>query len=315
MSMGLYISVGISTDESYATIRRATWIGLFATLASLFLSFVLAWLTSSELIRRPVGKLIATISDWRAGNEMSRTGMSERGGEFGVVGKAIDEFLVELVVARKNAATAEEQRELLVGELDHRVKNLLATVQSVARQTFREKAGAEDAVDVFTQRLAAMSEAHSLLMKDSWQSAGMLSVVAAATRPFDNQDNRHFEIVGPDFPVKAKAVLSLSMALHEMCTNAVKYGALKSNGGMIGIHWEIEKDKLPDGGILRLTWTERGGPVVVAPEKFGFGLKMIERVLGYELDADVQAAYPASGIIFTLIVPLGRIRSSREDQT
>ncbi|MDB5523447.1 MAG: hypothetical protein JWM58_1210 [Rhizobium sp.] len=315
MSMGLFVSVGISTDEAYASIRRATWIGLLVTLASLFLSFVLAWLTTRELIRKPVGRLIATISDWRAGNEMSRTGMNERGSEFGVVGKAIDDFLAELLVARKTAAAAEQQRELLVGELDHRVKNLLATVQSVARQTFRDKAGAQDAVEIFTQRLAAMSEAHGLLMKDSWQSAGMGGVVATATRPFDNQEDAQFEIAGPDFPIKAKAVLSLSMALHEMCTNAVKYGALKSGEGRIRIDWNIENDESPDDGILRMTWTERCGPVVVEPDKSGFGLKMIERVLGYELEAEVHAAYPSSGATFTLVVPLRRIRSSTKDQS
>jgi two-component sensor histidine kinase len=307
---GLFVTAGISTDEAYGTIRRASWISLVVTLASLFLSFLLAWLTSAELIRRPVGKLIATIENWRSGDDAARTGMSERGGEFGVVGKAIDDFLGELVAARQNTVKAEAQRELLVHELDHRIKNLLATVQSLARQTFKDSARFEDAIPGFTRRLAAMSEAHGLLMKDNWRSAGMRALVAAATSPFTSEAAPQFVVTGPDFQVKAKAVLSLSMALHELCTNAVKYGALKNSEGRVHIDWAIgSNDERPDGDIFRLTWTEKGGPVVHMPEKFGFGSRMIERVLGYDLEAAVETKYLETGVTCTLVAPLKRIRA------
>jgi two-component sensor histidine kinase len=307
---GLFISAGISVDDAYGPIRRITWISAVAAFFSLFLSFLLAWLTSTELIRRPVGKLIAAIESWRSGDEASRTGMSERGGEFGIVGKAIDDFLGELVATRQTAAKAEAQRELLVHELDHRIKNLLATVQSLARQTFKDTARLEDAVPGFTRRLAAMSEAHGLLMKDNWQSAGMRDLVAAATSPFTNEAAPQFAVSGLDFQVKAKAVLSLSMALHELCTNAVKYGALKQSEGRVAIDWAIGRDEhRPDSDIFRFTWTEEGGPTVAAPEKFGFGSKMIERVLGYELEATVETKYLETGVTCTLIAPLDRIRA------
>lgn len=308
MTAGLFVSAGISTDEAYGAIRQATWIGLVATLASLFLSFVLAWLTSTELIRRPVGKLIATIEAWRGGDEAVRTGMSERSGEFGIVGKAIDDFLCELVAARQVAARAEEQRELVLRELDHRIKNLLATVQSMARQTFRETVQVEDAVAGFNRRLAALSEAHGLLMKDNWQSAGLRDVVIAATRPFNREQMTQFEITGPNIPVKAKAVLSLSMALHELCTNAVKYGALKAGEGRIGIDWTITEGTLPKDRLFRFVWTEYGGPPVIKPDRFGFGSKMIERVLSYELEGTVDTRYAEAGVVFTLVAPLQRIR-------
>jgi two-component sensor histidine kinase len=309
---GLFVTAGISTDEAYGTVRRASWIGLVVTLASLLLSFLLAWLTSTELVRRPVGKLIATIESWRSGDEAARTGMSERTGEFGVVGKAIDDFLGELVAARQGAAKAEAQRELLVRELDHRIKNLLATVQSLARQTFKDAARLDDVLPGFTRRLAAMSEAHGLLMKDNWQSAGMRDLVAAATSPFTNEAAPQFVVSGLDFQVKAKAVLSLSMALHELCTNAIKYGALKSSEGRVQIDWVIGRDDArPAGDIFRLTWTEKGGPSVGAPEKFGFGSRMIERVLGYELEATVETRYLETGVTCVIVAPLERIRAER----
>lgn len=308
---GLFISAGISVDDAYGPIRRITLISALAALFSLLLSFLLAWLTSIELIRRPVGRLIATIKNWRGGDEAARTGMSESSGEFGVVGKAIDDFLCELVAARQAAAQSETQRELLVHELDHRIKNLLATVQSVARQTFKDAARPEDAVAGFVRRLAAMSEAHGLLMKDNWQSAGMRDIVAAATLPFANEVTPQFAITGPDFQVKAKAVLSLSMALHELCTNAVKYGALKSGDGRVDIDWTVDHGDKPENSVFRLNWAEKGGPPVVAPQKFGFGSKMIERVLGYELEAKVETKYAETGVICTLVAPLDRIRASQ----
>lgn len=309
IATGMFISAGISVDDAYGPIRRVSWISLLATLVSLLLSFVLAWLTSRELIRRPVGRLIATIRNWRGGDEAARTGMSESSGEFGVVGKAIDDFLCELVAARQAAMQAQAQRELLVHELDHRIKNLLATVQSLARQTFKDTARPEEAVAGFTRRLAAMSEAHGLLMKDNWQSAGMRDVVLAATLPFTNEAKPQFAIAGPDLELKAKAVLSLSMALHELCTNAVKYGALKGSDGRVEIDWAVDRGDRPEDGVLRFNWVEKGGPAVVAPQKFGFGSKMIERVLGYELEATVETRYAETGVICTLVAPLDRIRA------
>jgi two-component sensor histidine kinase len=307
---GLHISASISTEEAYASILSATWVGLIVTILSLSLSFVLAWLTSRELIQRPVEKLVRTISAWRSDDESARTGMSESSGEIGIVGRAIDDLLAELVFSRQVTALAEQQRELLTNELDHRVKNLLATVQSVARQTFKDNTNPDEAVNVFNQRLAAVSDAHALLMKENWQSAGMLDVVAGAAKPFDNHEHPQFEITGPDFLVKAKAVLSLSMALHEMCTNAVKYGALKTGEGRVSIRWDIESK---DGErILHLVWTERDGPPIVPPARFGFGSKMIERVLAYELEAEVETRYPSTGMILTIRAPLSRIRAEQE---
>jgi two-component sensor histidine kinase len=308
---GLFISAGISVDDAYGPIRRVSWISAVAALLSLLLSFILAWLTSKELIRRPVERLIATIKNWRGGDESAHTGMSESSGEFGVVGKAIDDFLCELVAARQAAAQAQAQRELLVHELDHRIKNLLATVQSVARQTFKDPARADDAVAGFVRRLAAMSEAHGLLMRDNWQSAGITDVVTAATLPFTNEIAPQFSLAGPDFQIRAKAVLSLSMALHELCTNAVKYGALKSGAGRVEITWSIDHGGRPEDSVFRMRWVEEGGPPVVAPQKFGFGSKMIERVLGYELEAIVETKYAETGVTCTLVVPLDRIRAAQ----
>jgi two-component sensor histidine kinase len=142
-------------------------------------------------------------------------------------------------------------------------------------------------------------------MKDDVQSAGMRDMVESAIRPFVG-DREQFAVRGPNFPVKAKAVLSLSMALHELCTNAVKYGALGLPAGRISIEWSIHNEG--EAKLLRLVWAESDGPRVDAPTRLGFGSKMIERVLGYELEADVETTYAEAGLVFTLTAPLGRIR-------
>jgi two-component sensor histidine kinase len=308
LAPGLFVTAGISTEEAYAAIHEAGSIGLVIIIASLLLSFVLAWITSAELIRRPVRTLTSTIAAWRAGNEAARTGMSETSGELGIVGKAIDGFLSELVAARRAAAGAEERRELLVHELDHRIKNLLATVQSVARQTLKSDGTGDETVKVFTRRLNALSEAHGLLMRDNGQSAGMRDMVESAIRPFAGDKAMQFTVRGPNFQVKAKGVLSISMALHELCTNAVKYGALGTSAGKITIEWSIDCEGEAEKEALRLVWTESDGPPVTAPDKLGFGSKMIERVLGYELEADVETSYAEGGLVFTLTTSMSRVR-------
>jgi len=310
-NLGLYTGAGLSTDEAYGPIRREFSISLVVTVASILLSILLAWLTSTRLIRRPVGVLVDTIGAWRGGDEAARTGMSERTGELGLVGKAIDDFLQELVSARRATADAEARRELLVHELDHRIKNLLATVQSVAQQTFKETSRPQDAVRIFSRRLNALSEAHALLMRTDGQSANLCDVVAAAVRPFANEEAPQFDISGPSFPLKVKAVLSLSMALHELCTNAVKYGALSVPSGRVTIAWSMEEAADPEQSRFHLAWTEQGGPAVVPPQTFGFGSKMIERVLGYELEAVVETRYTEAGLEFHLTAPLARFRLNR----
>jgi two-component sensor histidine kinase len=300
---GLYISAGISTASAYAAVRNALWVGLAGTLISLVLSFFLAWMTSRRLIQRPVSRLVETIRAWRAGDVSARTGMGEAGGEFGIVGQAIDGFLDELAEARQSRVLAEQQRQLLMGELDHRVRNLLATVQSVARQTFRDHVDPETAAETFSRRLAAMGDAHTLLRREDWQAAGMRSIVEVATQPFSDEDRTQISIDGPDIPVWSKAVLSLSMALHELATNASKYGALSRSEGRVSIRWAVEGDRVV------MVWRETGGPEVKAqPSRQGFGSRMIERVLAYQLAATVAMDFAPSGLVCTVSIPIDQLR-------
>ena len=301
---GLYTSAGISTAAEYAALTRAMYYGAAGAIAAAALALTLASVTGRISIRRPVKHLLRTVEAWRADDEAVRTGMSAANGEFGQLGAAIDAYMDELVSARQRSRKEEEQRNVLMGELDHRVKNLLATVQAVARASFKTSVLDPSTLETFNHRLAAMGEAHALLMKDAWQSALLGDVVATAVRPFDNAGPSQFALSGPDLALNSKAALALGMALHELCTNAVKYGALRSDDGTVRIDWRIDDGQ---DRVLHFEWNELDGPPVIPPTNSGFGSTMIERMLGSQIEGMVEVRYEHAGLKFHLTVPVANV--------
>ena len=171
---------------------------------------------------------------------------------------------------------AEDAKELLLHEIKHRVKNTLATVQAIASQTFRGAPPEE--TDAFVARLHALSGAHDLLTQQSWELVDAGQVVRRALLPFSEHDHHRFRITGQDVPLDAGKALLLAMALHELGTNAVKYGALSRAGGRIDVCWELV-EAAEACSKLRFRWQETGGPPVRPPARKGFGSRMIERAL------------------------------------
>ena len=302
---GLYVSAGISTATEYAAVTRAMYYGAAGAVGAAALALVLASITGRLSIRRPVAHLLRTVEAWRGQDERARTGMSSEGGEFGQLGAAIDAYMDELVTARQSRLKDEERRNVLMRELDHRVKNLLSTVQAVARQSFKATGLDPIALEAFNQRLVAMGEAHALLMNDDWQSASLRAIVRTAIRPFDTAQPSRFTISGPELVMNSKAALALGMALHELCTNAVKYGALRLDDGIIRVLWNVDEGITRD---LVLEWAELDGPPVVPPAKSGFGTTMIERMLGSQIDGSVEVRYEQDGLKFRLRVAVANVQ-------
>ena len=212
-------------------------------------------------------------------------------------------FAVERHRSAAAQQQAEEQRTLLINELNHRVKNTLATVQSLAMQTLRNTERSEDARPLFDARLTALARAHDLLTAQNWDGAGLREVLARALSPF-RTDERRIVMLGPEVRISPKQALAFSIALHELATNAAKYGALSTQRGSVELIWSVSDGK--DGQVLHVIWTEKNGPPVGAPTRAGFGTRLIERGLAHELGGTTHIDYRADGVVATISSPLRR---------
>ncbi|MBC8130068.1 MAG: PAS domain S-box protein [Rhizobiaceae bacterium] len=202
---------------------------------------------------------------------------------------------------------AEEHRRLLTRELTHRVKNTMATVQAIVGQTLRSTKSVENATRFINARIQALSDAHNVLTRENWAGASLAEVVDQALSPFQANGGGRLHTKGPPVRLRPRVALAISMALHELATNAVKYGALSNDDGIVRLSWDIEDDDPSADGHLWLSWEELGGPPVAEPTRRGFGSRMIERALSAELGGVAAIEYRPSGIVFKATAPLSRI--------
>lgn len=196
--------------------------------------------------------------------------------------------------------TVEKHQNFLLHELNHRVKNTLATVQSLAVCSFRDADGASR--NLFTARLMALSNAYDLLSQTSWQSAALHGIIRSMLAPHGAADpHGPFRIEGPEVRLPPKMALAFGMVLHELATNSIKYGALSHSSGSVRVTWHTSGR--PPNRWLRLRWMERGGPTVEPPQARGFGSRIIEDGLSRELGGEVTLAFEPGGVICNIRAP------------
>ena len=211
---------------------------------------------------------------------------------------SISGMIIDLTDNKRN----EEQRLILTAELKHRVKNSMATVQAIVTQSLRNAASVAEAQRVVTARLQSLASAHDLLTRENWNSATLPEIVAAATGAFENPQHPRFQIHGPDLKMPPRVTMALMLALHELSTNAVKYGALSGPSGHVVIDWHVFKHASDE--MIELRWHEFGGPPVSEPSRRGFGSRLIETVLAAELGGQASLDYRASGLVFKVVAPV-----------
>jgi two-component sensor histidine kinase len=207
-----------------------------------------------------------------------------------------------LAAALHKERQATEHQKLLIDELNHRVKNTLTTVQSVVTQTLRTAGTPEEAKEAVELRLLALSRAHDVLTRESWDGADLIEVVERALGPYQIGNENRLHVTGPHVRLTPRMALALSMALHELATNAVKYGALSNRTGTIAVSWTVQNGAAPPR--LTLRWMETGGPPVAPPRRRGFGSRLIERSLAQDLDGQVNIAFARTGVICTVDAPM-----------
>jgi PAS domain S-box-containing protein len=198
---------------------------------------------------------------------------------------------------------AEEHQRLLVNELNHRVKNTLATVQSIVSQTLRTSEAPRETREAMESRLFALSRAHNVLTRENWEGALLEDIVADVLEPYHGSDRRsRIHCRGSKVHLVPRMALALSMAVHELATNAAKYGALSNATGEVHLSWMVDHTSTP--ALLLLRWREKGGPAVAPPSRKGFGSRLIERSLAHDLAAEVRIEYAPTGLVCSVEAPL-----------
>ena len=196
----------------------------------------------------------------------------------------------------------EQHLQLLINELNHRVKNSLVMVLSLTRQTFSNAVDLEDAHEKIQARLLALSSAHNVLTRENWHSADLLELARGAAAAHGSGQASRFDVQGVSCRLDPRRALALAMALHELCANAVKYGALSVPEGSVRVSWERRRIEQEDW--IELFWQESGGPAVRPPIRRGFGSRLLERGLRHDLGGDVSLVFDPDGVAFRASMPL-----------
>jgi two-component sensor histidine kinase len=195
-----------------------------------------------------------------------------------------------------------ERQALLIRELHHRVKNTLSTVQGLLGGTRRSSHSMDEFYHSFSDRIVALAKTHTLLTEDYWQMGLLHDLLHAELSPYNNHATRRIVLEGPRVELSADLAVPTGMAIHELTTNAAKYGALSVPDGRVQVVWD-----LTNGGgtqMLHLEWTERGGPPVAEPQRKGFGSTLLQRVLTTQCNAEVQFDFEREGLRFRMEAPL-----------
>ncbi|PTM86329.1 HWE histidine kinase domain-containing protein [Mycoplana dimorpha] len=197
----------------------------------------------------------------------------------------------------------EAEKDVLLGELRHRMKNMLALVQALARQTTAAGRSGEEYRDAFLGRFNALMEGHDAAYTQEGK-ADLQQVLARTLEPYsEGQAGVHIDL-GPPIPLGPKPIMSLSLILHELATNALKYGALSVPSGQVRVHWHVDEASPPS---LRLVWQESGGPRVAPPATSGFGTQLIEFAVASELGGRVEQNYASTGLVVEIVLPLASV--------
>ncbi len=200
---------------------------------------------------------------------------------------------------------SERMRDVISQEYDHRVRNILAKVSAIAHRTAREAQSMQQFIADFDPRIQAMARAHQLLVKGGWENMGLRALVESELKPYAAKSSQQISITGDNLALGSRAAQALGMALHELTTNAVKYGALKMPSGRLDVRWTSNRE------LLHIDWIETGLTNAAASEGAGFGSTIIDRILPAETGGTVTRVIALTGLVCTIDIPLPQVRVKR----
>jgi two-component sensor histidine kinase len=207
--------------------------------------------------------------------------------------------LISIVADVTERKAAEDHAQFLMHELSHRSKNLLTVIQSISRRTARTTATMEEFENRFGRRLQGLAASHDVLVRNSWQGAPLASLMRQQLLPFVDIQSSRIELIGPNIVITPEATQAIGLAIHELATNAIKYGALSVPEGKIVISWKFDRESHK----LFLKWVEHGGPKVIPPSRRGFGYLVIQEMIERSLNATVALEFAAQGLEWSVSIP------------
>ena len=219
--------------------------------------------------------------------------------------------LVSIVTDVTERKAAEDHIQFLMHEISHRSKNLLMVIQSIARRTVRTAGSMEEFERRFERRLQGLAASHDVLVRENWQGAPLADLVRQQMLPFAGIQSSRLELAGPDVVLTAEAAQALGLALHELATNAIKYGALSAPAGKISVSWTFDGDTGAARALL-LNWVEQGGPQVTPPQRKGFGHVVIGEMVERSLGAKVAMEFAAQGLNWSVSIPATNLVSEAQ---
>jgi two-component sensor histidine kinase len=223
---GLYVSAGLSTEASYEAVNMAARMGAILAMSGALATLLATWVIGNRMFVRPIQEVTRVLRAWRAGDGGVRTRYDADSGELGELGAELDKLMDEIV-------RSQEQRALLAGELEHRVKNTLATVQALALSTMNRQAPGKDVLPDFLARIAALARTHDVLTRERWDHADLRDLLVGVLAPLVGDVEGRVRLHGPRVQLSPHEALGMTMVVHELGTNALKYGSLGSPGGRV----------------------------------------------------------------------------------
>lgn len=214
------------------------------------------------------------------------------------------QLLIQAGVEAHAHDVAAKLQTVLIGELHHRVKNMLAIASAIASQSLRGAPSVEAAAKTIASRLAALGVSHDLLIRESWTGAGCRSLIENAILAFQTEGLKQFSITGENIAISSGPAVALSMVIHELCTNALKYGALSVAEGRVSIVWAVDSE----AGRFKLEWRESHGPAVIEPKEKSFGSRFIEQALPGQLQGEARLIFEPSGLVCDVNIPIASLQ-------
>jgi len=295
--LGWSVLVRQDADTAFAPVsaiqrRIAGWGALVALLIG-----VLAWF-AAELVARPLRVLAGSAQALGRGEPIRVP--AHVPSEVGQVADA-------MAAASRELAEKERRQTLLINELNHRVKNTLATVQTMARLTARSAPDHEAYKASLEARILALSKTHNLLTEAAWETVSLRDVLRAELEPYDNGSDRRVVLEGPPVPLAPRVAVALGMAAHELTTNAAKHGSLSVPEGRVRVRWEVTTNE--DGTHLHLMWKETGGPTVRQPSRTGFGSRLLQQGIARDLAGETHLDFAVEGLGCRMLVSLNEVEA------